>query len=167
MENNENKGGPQTPEGKEISKMNALKHGLLSKEVLLKEDDPELFEELANGISEVLLPVGKMEEILVDRIISSTWRLRRAIQVERGTMQWFKEYDDMFSDFGGGGDKELKKIKEMIDNGAIERTIRYENSIERSLFKALHELERLQARRNGKNVPLPIPVDVETSRSDY
>jgi len=167
MENNENKGGPQTPEGKEISKMNALKHGLLSKEVLLKEDDPKLFEELANGISDVLQPVGKMEEILVDRIISSTWRLRRAIQVERGTMQWFKEYDDMFSDFGGGGDKELKKIKEMIDNGAIERTIRYENSIERSLFKALHELERLQARRNGKNVPLPIPVDVETSRSDY
>lgn len=163
---NENKGGPKTPQGKEVSKMNALKHGLLTKEVLLKEDDPKLLEELAEGITSILLPVGRMEEILVDRIISSTWRLRRAIQVERGTMQWFKDYDDDFPSFGSGGDGEMKKLKEMVDNGAIERTIRYENSIERSLFKALHELERLQARRNGKDVPLPVSVDVELGKNE-
>jgi hypothetical protein len=164
--NNEHKGGPKTPQGKDIAKMNALKHGLLTKEVLLKEDDPKLLEELADGITNVLLPVGRMEEILVDRIISSTWRLRRAIQVERGTMQWFKDYEDVFPMLGSGGDEEMKKLKEMIDNGAIERTIRYENSIERSLFKALHELERMQARRNGKNVPLPISVDLEIGKDE-
>lgn len=166
MENNEHKGGPKTSEGKDVSKMNALKHGLLSKEVLLKEDDPKLLEELSEGIRKVFLPVGTMEEILVDRIISSTWRLRRAIQVERCTMQWFKDYEDGFELFGSGGDAEMKKLKQMVDNEAIERTIRYENSIERSLYKTLHELERLQARRNGKDVPLPIPVDVDLSKND-
>lgn len=167
MENNENKGGPQTPEGKEISKMNALKHGLLSKEVLLKNEDPKMLEELSEGIREFFQPIGRMEEILVDRIIANTWRLRRTLQVENGTIQYFSSYEDMFPSLGGSGDEEAKKLKEMLDNNAIERVVRYENSIERSLFKALHELERLQARRNGKNVPLPIPVDVETNRSDY
>ena len=38
--------------------------------------------------------------------------------------------------------------------------IRYEASIERGLYKALHELQRLQAARNGQVVPLPAAVDV-------
>ena len=37
---------------------------------------------------------------------------------------------------------------------------RYETTLERSLFKALHELERLQARRAGQPVPPPAVVDV-------
>lgn len=163
---NENKGGPKTPEGKEVSSMNALKHGLLSKEVLLKEEDPKVLEELSSGIRDFFQPVGRMEEILVDRIISNTWRLRRTLQVERGTIQYFVSYEDMFPNLGGSGDEEAKKLKEMLDNNAIERVIRYENSIERSLFKALHELERLQAKRNGKEVPLPVPVDVDLGKQE-
>lgn len=163
---NENKGGPKTPEGKEISKMNALKHGLLSKEVLLKDEDLKQLEELRDGINDFFHPVGRMEEILVDRIISNIWRLRRTLQVENGTIQYFSSYEDMFPNLGGSGDEEAKKLKEMLDNNAIERVIRYENSIERSLFKALHELERLQARRNGKDVPLPVPVDVDLGKNE-
>lgn len=165
MENNENKGGPKTPEGKNISKMNALKHGLLSKEVLLKEDDPKVLEELAEGVRDTLLPIGQIEEILVDRIISNIWRLRRAIRVEQGTMQWFIEGVDEGLSFGSRS-KDIEKLKDTLDNDAIEKVVRYENSIERSLFKALHELERLQARRNGKNVPLPISVDLEIGKDE-
>lgn len=163
---NEHKGGPKTKEGKEVSKMNALKHGLLSKEVLLADDDPKALQELGYSIVEALKPVGEIEGMLTDRIISSTWRLRRLLQIERGTMQWHKDYEDMFPNLGSGGDKESQKLKEMIDNNAIEKIIRYESSIERSIFKALHELERVQARRNGKDIPLPIPVDVDTGKSE-
>lgn len=35
--------------------------------------------------------------------------------------------------------------------------------LERGIYKALHELERLQAKRNGENVPLPIALDVDVS----
>ena len=38
---------------------------------------------------------------------------------------------------------------------------RYETSLERGFYRALHELERLQARRAGRNVPLPVAVDVD------
>jgi hypothetical protein len=38
---------------------------------------------------------------------------------------------------------------------------RYETAIERQLYKALHELERRQAARNGGSVPQPQVVDVD------
>jgi hypothetical protein len=40
---------------------------------------------------------------------------------------------------------------------------RYETTLERSFYKALHELQRLQAARDGQAVPLPEAVDVEVS----
>jgi hypothetical protein len=44
--------------------------------------------------------------------------------------------------------------------GAVSR---YEVTLERSLYKALHELQRLQAARDGQAVPLPVVVDVSVS----
>jgi len=37
---------------------------------------------------------------------------------------------------------------------------RYEAHLDRSLYKALHELQRLQAARAGQSVPLPVAIDV-------
>jgi hypothetical protein len=48
---------------------------------------------------------------------------------------------------------------------AFSKLSRYETAIERSLYKALHELQRLQAGRNTEgDVPPPAAVDVEVSR---
>jgi hypothetical protein len=41
---------------------------------------------------------------------------------------------------------------------------RYETALFRSLLRALHELERLQARRAGVNVPAPAAIDVDISK---
>ena len=40
---------------------------------------------------------------------------------------------------------------------------RYETCLERGIYKALHELERIQAKRNGENVPPPMALDVDVS----
>jgi hypothetical protein len=37
----------------------------------------------------------------------------------------------------------------------------YETRLERMLHRALHELQRLQARRSGADVPPPLVVDVD------
>jgi hypothetical protein len=42
---------------------------------------------------------------------------------------------------------------------------RYETTLERSLYKALHEFQRLRAARNGQPVPVPEAVDVDVSVS--
>jgi hypothetical protein len=49
------------------------------------------------------------------------------------------------------------------DTLTLEKVSRYETTLERSLFKALHELERRQATRHGQAVPLPVAVDVNLS----
>lgn len=43
----------------------------------------------------------------------------------------------------------------------LDKFIRYESQIERSLYKAMHELQRLQTRRSGQSVPPPVAVDVD------
>lgn len=80
--------GPKTPEGRAVSKMNALKHGILSKEALvrgwnLKESRRELTA-LHQRFWDELQPVGPVEEMLVDQIVTAHWRLRRALTAESG-----------------------------------------------------------------------------------
>ena len=80
--------GPKTPEGKDAVRLNALKHGLLSQEVLLPGEDGEALRELGERLRAELQPVGELENLLVDRIVSSYWRLSRLGRVEAGIFAW-------------------------------------------------------------------------------
>ena len=80
--------GPRTRAGREVSKMNALKHGILSRQVLvrgqvLQESEAEL-EALHQRFREEFHPQGPLEELLVDQIVTAHWRLRRALSAESG-----------------------------------------------------------------------------------
>jgi len=80
--------GPKTPNGQAVSKMNALKHGILSKEAVvhgrcIKESDRE-FAALHQRFWDELQPAGPVEEMLVDQIVTTHWRLRRAMKAESG-----------------------------------------------------------------------------------
>jgi len=80
--------GPKTPEGRAISKMNAIKHGLLAQSVVvrgykLKESRNE-FKKLCREFYTSLDPVGPLEEMLVGQIVTSIWRLRRVRTAESG-----------------------------------------------------------------------------------
>ena len=66
--------GPKTPEGKAAVRHNSLKHGLLSKEVLLPREDEAALKELSERLGAELQPVGELESLLVDRIVAATWR---------------------------------------------------------------------------------------------
>ncbi len=55
-------------------------------------------------------------------------------------------------------------IQDANEANAFSKLSRYETAIERSLFKALHELQRLQtARRANGEVTPPVAVDVDIS----
>lgn len=54
-------------------------------------------------------------------------------------------------------------VRDSREENAFAKLSRYETSLERSLFKAHHELQRLQAARQGKRVPLPVAVDIDLS----
>jgi hypothetical protein len=74
--------GPKTSEGKAAVRLNALRHGLLTRDVVLPEEDADAFEDLWNRVRANLSPVGPIEEFLVDRVINAMWRLRRLERAE-------------------------------------------------------------------------------------
>jgi len=80
--------GPQTPEGQAVSKMNALKHGFRSKETVVRgrciQEDEQEFADLHQRLWEDLKPGGVLEEMLVNQIVTTHWRLRRALKAESG-----------------------------------------------------------------------------------
>jgi hypothetical protein len=196
--------GPKTPEGKAAVRLNALKHGLLSREILLPGENEVALRELGEHLKAELQPVGELENLLVDRIIAAYWRLRRLGRVEIGIFAWehneelaeraereariYERTDDSF--FGPEvviTDKEkhaqaLEKARQMRSEqeaetitlgrtfardadkaNAFSKLSRYETGIERQLYRALHELERRQAARQGGSVPVPVAVDVDVS----
>ena len=67
--------GPRTPEGKARSSLNAYSHGFLTDVIPLHERDA--YAEHRSAMRENYAPTGYLEEILVERISSSFWRLRR------------------------------------------------------------------------------------------
>jgi hypothetical protein len=74
--------GPRTTLGKERSKRNALKHGILSQVPLLKGESRAEYDAILNGLRENLQPEGELEELLVEKLALFTWRHRRVIIAE-------------------------------------------------------------------------------------
>ncbi len=109
---NAQKGGAKTPEGKAIVKYNALKHGLLAKEVVITvgegAESPEEFDALLEDLKTQFAPAGTLEEMLTEKIAVAYWRLRRAYRYEVGLIR--QELDTATDDFYSKTNYEDKKI---------------------------------------------------------
>lgn len=80
--------GPRTANGKAASRLNAVKHGLLAREVVaagfLHKESPDEFTTLSREYHESLQPHGPLEQMLVAQIVTVVWRLRRVRMAETG-----------------------------------------------------------------------------------
>ena len=274
--------GPVTEKGKSISRMNATKHAILSKEVVVRSlrirENSREFQSLRERYFEELAPEGTMEEMLVDRIVTNHWRLRRAITAETGEIALSVDNSycgatnptnaDLASDFVGVGDvvvrmqdtlhgvrylthilkrldKEVQSAGELTEQAlkevvaalgdkpnvwttklarlramltanpeglqanalkathlekvrafisdemvicrfqessldareevreeasqsaavlpsaeTLDKILRYETTLERQMYRAMHQLERLQRLRNGETVPPPMMMEL-------
>ena len=165
--------GPLTRRGKTNSSKNALKHGILSKEVLIKEgrfsESRAQFNRLRAGLVDYFQPQGVMEEILVEKITVAYWRLRRCAVAERGHIVQdltHLEYDRQIEKAAWA----WKRAKEFSQSyllpayvppvATMDRLLRYEATQHRSLDKALVQLERLQRQRKGEFIPPPIAINI-------
>lgn len=138
--------GPRTPQGKAVVALNAVQHGLLSRQAVIQgESEAELIE-FGKRLRSQLVPVGELELLLVDRIVSTAWRMRRAISLESG----------LFDSTHGDGSVYETGLAYKGDRDKLQLLSRYELTLERSLFRALHELRRLQTARGG----LPAVIEV-------
>ena len=74
--------GPVTAEGKKRSSQNAVRHGLLSRCVVLDNESHEGFDSLVAQHIERLQPADGVEFGMVEEMAASYWRLRRAWAIE-------------------------------------------------------------------------------------
>jgi hypothetical protein len=251
--------GPKTEGGKARSKQNALKHGLRSSEIVTPDEDPADYEELRQELEKSLAPVGFVETVLVERVATHLWRLRRCVRIEaclllggpkvvehnlakaqktsmkarsrqeeldleesmeglseselylrmikhRATFyeesleasdnpdqapkkpnkKEYKDYAPEKVPFYGISDEELAEAyrkackQEKQENpltydvglafsdavsGAdtLSKLARYEPTLDRALYRALQELQRLQAARKSDNVSAPAALDVNVN----
>jgi hypothetical protein len=124
---NAQKGGVKTAEGKEIVKYNALKHGLLAKEIVITigegAENPEEFNALLEDLNTQLKPEGTLEDVLVEKIAVAYWRLKRAYKYEVGLIrnELDNTTDKFYSKKNYSGDKRNKTDEEIEQQIAQEK----------------------------------------------
>lgn len=169
--------GPRTEAGRAASSRNALRHGGYSEAVAVLGEDPARFDAMTAEMVHSLRPVGSLEERLVGRLAALWWRLERAGSAEREGLRSAVDaarfargrsrllhYDPMERFIPEPAPDFTEPIYTAFSwataGEGIERLQRYEGQLERSFFRVLHELERVQARRRGQVMAPPVALDV-------
>jgi hypothetical protein len=141
--------GPKTPEGRAAVRLNGVKHGLTAETLVLKGESQADFTDLLNSYEAEHAPTTPSEEALVVQLAMATWRLRRLYHQEAGF------YDCQLQSLVG-----MQKDFKLDDAGRLghaaawsESTLtlfnRQEGRLERSFYRALHELRRLRKEREA------------------
>jgi hypothetical protein len=86
-ENSRKSTGPRTLTGKRVSRQNALKHGILAREVLIPSERASDLADLDRRLRDALHPTDELESLLVDQVIACAWRLRRALRAEAADLE--------------------------------------------------------------------------------
>lgn len=73
--------------GKQLTRFNALKHGILSRYTVLPWEDPDEYQALLAALADEHAPHGPTEEHLVEELAGILWRKRRLKRAEAAAYQ--------------------------------------------------------------------------------
>ena len=74
------------PQGYEVVRYNAMKHGILNRYTVLSHENHADYESLVNSLMDEHLPAGATEQHLIEELASVIWRKRRVLQAEGATI---------------------------------------------------------------------------------
>jgi len=174
--------GVKTQTGKEISKYNAVRHGVF-RQLLLPDEIGEA-QTITDQFMSEYEPKSLTEELLIETMVTAYMRRQRATNAEREYIMEIlnpavyeeriitsPSFDESWVGDAVSGLKELKLIRpahharissDKVDT--IDRTYaRYINACERQFFRGLHELQRIQSIRKGLK-PTSMAVDFISER---
>ena len=165
--------GPRTPEGKASTRLNALKHGFFSSDVVNPIlDGParaEEFKSILDALLDDFQPESARERLLVDEVAACCWRIRRLLRYE--CREAWVDDDDfrrrarsetpseamaalMGYDHQTARERTFRKLRRAglesfiipseID---LDKIVRYERLIKRNLYRALYTLESMRGAR--------------------
>ena len=74
--------GPRTSEGKAAVSQNAVQHGLSARQTIISSESQAEFDLYRERMLSELAPASPMESMLAERIITLSWRLKRAGRIQ-------------------------------------------------------------------------------------
>ena len=149
--------GPTTPEGKAAVRLNACRHGLLARDAVLPGEDVDAFEDLFNQLRAHFLPVGPIEEFLVDRLTNTIWRLQRVPRAETGLFH---------SRMHGVKVDRLAKLVSSYERTYPELPPMYRITDKTAHTEASEALERAKYERDRDEVLLGRAIDADAKEGD-
>ncbi len=160
--------GPRTAAGKARSSMNALKHGLLARSVVIPNDPAESaqeFESLRDALIQDLAPAGMQEVLLVERMAATYWRLRRLYRFEvQSIADARNRADTPLAQMSRGIEGLPEPLPAQVPAGtAFDQLIRYEATLDRTLHRLTLQLARLKTFASGTSDQGPLTNDAYLS----
>jgi len=141
--------GPRTPEGRAAVRLNGVKHGLTAETIVLKGESQADFTNMLESFEAEHAPTTPTEEALVVQLALANWRLRRLYHQEAGF------YTSKLKTLAS-----IQKDLNLDDAGRMGHLVgwsepelglfnRQEARLERTFYRALHELQRLRKEREA------------------
>lgn len=146
--------GPRTAEGKSVSRLNALRHGVTGHIDVRTPEEHQAHHEFCGAILTSLHPVGALELQLAQSIAEDNWRLNRARSLENNIFAITATFHDSTGETESEDlDAALAHARTYIaDPGRLNLLSLYERRIHGNMIRTLKQLTDLQtARRKALN----------------
>jgi hypothetical protein len=156
--------GPRSRQGKFAISQNAVQHGLSARQAIISSESQADFDLYRDQMLAELAPAGPMESMLAERIVTLSWRLKRAGRIQNQVIDalnadntssplakltqslFFKGHDQsQAGQSTSASNLTLGRlaIKDFSNARVLDRLLMYERRLEHSLYKTLLEFQRI------------------------
>lgn len=174
--------GPRTAEGKAVASQNSIRHGLLAENDVISSESEADFNLYRRQLLDELKPDSPMESVLAERIVTLSWRLKRAGRFQKHAIDTLnacvsgdplkKLTQSLLRNIAGerlsnarpgNADNSNGKsaigqfvVKDFGNERVLDRLLMYERRIEHSFYKTLLEFQRLHIIKNFQHSVNPL-----------
>jgi hypothetical protein len=143
--------GPKTPEGKARSSINAFRHGLTGRVIILPEEDLEEYKVFSKELLASFAPETPLERQYAQTFVDTQWRLNRIRGIEDGmfALGHFEPTANIDVDHPQIHSALTASNVFRQDSQAFVNLSLYEQRLQRTLKESLRQLQELQAKRTA------------------
>jgi hypothetical protein len=144
--------GPRSDAGKKRSSINATRHGLSGRIVVLPTEDMSLYMKQSKEIVDSFDPQTPVENKLAQTVADGYWRMERFRTVEEGLLAWgtYEEAGDFDAENANIHSAFTAAAAFRANSQAFVNLSIYEQRIQRGIEKAMKQLQELQALRKSQ-----------------
>jgi hypothetical protein len=151
--NAEKSRGPTSPQGRARSKMNALRHGLTARVVVLPSEDMDAYRQFSREIVDSLDAQTPVERQFAQTVADNQWRINRIRSIEDGMlgMGHFEAACNFATDNPEIHSAMTAARAFRDDSKSFVNLSIYEQRLHRSMKESLRQLKELQAERRERH----------------